>query len=113
MTISQLCPFAFNGVDRRGQATNDLIQASPTLVHGFKRQKKSHSPISSLTLAGFAASDLKVLGHFLVEAAALAFLDVGTDRVKTAGLLFDQRLSALILHDNFRISPKVVEQLRS
>ena len=79
MTILSFCAFAFDGFDAGGQASDDLIQDRNAFVDRFGRQKKLHSAIASLAFASFPASDLEMLRHFLVEAAAIPFFDVGAD----------------------------------
>ena len=67
--------------------------------------------IAAPALSRFAARHFEALRQLFAEAPAIAFLHVRADRVETAHLLLDQLSASIILAQDFRIHPKVVEQL--
>ena len=67
--------------------------------------------ITALTFPCLAAGDFQMVRKLLAETTPKTFLNVGTDRVQTADLLFDQLASAIIPPQKFGIGPKIIKQL--
>ncbi len=65
----------------------------------------------SLAFSRFTARDFQVLWQFFSKSTAKAFFDVSADGIQASYLLLCQFASAKILFQNFRIMPKVFEQL--
>jgi len=67
--------------------------------------------VTATAFTRFATRNFQMLWKFFSKPATKTFLDVGANGIQTADLLFHQFATAIISHQNFRIRPKIIEQL--
>ena len=67
--------------------------------------------ITATAFTRFATSNFQMLREFFSKPATKTFFDIGANGIQTADLLFHQFTTPIIFHQNFRIRPKIIEQL--
>jgi len=69
------------------------------------------SLVTATAFSRFTTRNFQMLRQFFSEAATESFLDVGADGIQAADLLLHQFTAAIILHQYFRVRPKIIKQL--
>jgi len=67
--------------------------------------------ITTPTFSRFSTGYFQVLGQFFSEATAKTLFHVGANRVQASYLLFDQFPTAIVLQQDVRVFPKILEKL--
>src|SRR5476651_2236497 len=67
--------------------------------------------VTTTAFTRLATGNFQMLRQFFSKAATETFFNFGANGIQTADLLLHQFTTAIIFHQNFRIGPKIIEQL--
>ena len=108
---SSLGSLSFDRDNCVGQTSDDSIQHCHSLQNRFGSEEEAATFVTTPDFSRYASRNFQVLWQLLVEAPPVAFLNVGTDRIKAAHLLLHQFTPAVVLAQNLGVGPKRIEQL--